>query len=184
MLITHTTKSKGRFEMSRNQTRNHNSNIPLHLVPAYGRDYKTSTEALAAWREGKDFRIMDISSPYNRAYCSCRDFTRVESVLIRYNRRANFVITGGLKKHPPRSGTLAIAALLILSAIAPARAFCILPSNADSATQMLYQQCQNAEQERDHIKRSRPPLNYLDCMDWAFQSSDPGAIYKCHHSDY
>jgi hypothetical protein len=81
------------------------NNIPLHLVPAYGRDYKTAAEALSDWARGLDFKIMDISSPYYGAYCSCRDFTRAESVLIRYNRRADFLITGGLK-HPTRRSTL------------------------------------------------------------------------------
>lgn len=81
------------------------ANLPLHLVPAYGRDYTTSAAALADWKQGKDFQIMDISSPYYGAYCSCRDFTRAESVLIRYNRLADFVITGGLKHRPKHGGS-------------------------------------------------------------------------------
>lgn len=76
---------------------------PLHLVPAYGRDYKTSLSALADWKAGKDFLISDISSPYNGAYCSCRDFTRIQRVMIRYNKLADFVITGGLKPRTKRS---------------------------------------------------------------------------------
>lgn len=81
------------------------SSIPLHVVPAYGADYRTSHEALTAWKSGKDFKIMDISSPWDGAYCSCQDFLRSESVMIRFNRRADHVITGGLK-HPSRSSTL------------------------------------------------------------------------------
>ena len=40
----------------------------LMLTPAYGREYKTKAEALAAWEEGKDFKIV------NGPYCSIRDF--------------------------------------------------------------------------------------------------------------
>lgn len=45
----------------------------LTVVPAYGRDYKTAADATEDWRAGKDFKIADVSSPYNGAYCSCRD---------------------------------------------------------------------------------------------------------------
>ena len=51
------------------------------VVPAYGADYKTSEEALEAWRSGKDFKIQDISHPYDGSYCSNRD---LNAVLIRY----------------------------------------------------------------------------------------------------
>lgn len=78
--------------------------MPLHIVPAYGRDYHTAIETLAAWKSGSDFLIQDISSPYDGKYCSCRDFTRIESVMIRYNKRADFLITGGLK---PRESQVA-----------------------------------------------------------------------------
>jgi hypothetical protein len=70
---------------------------PTHLVPAYGRDYSTSAAALADWKSGKDFRIMDISSEWDGAYTSCRDWARNETVLIRYKRRTEFVITNGTK---------------------------------------------------------------------------------------
>lgn len=80
------------------------STQPLHIVPAYGRDYGTSLEVLAAWKSGLDFIIQDISSPWDGKPCSCRDFTRIESVMIRYNHLADFVITGGLK---PRESQVA-----------------------------------------------------------------------------
>lgn len=83
--------------------------IPLHVVPAYGRDYTTEAAALADWKGGKDFKIMDISSPWNGAYCSCRDFTRAQSVMIRYHRRERFVITGGLaaaSRRPKHGGSV------------------------------------------------------------------------------
>lgn len=37
----------------------------ITLVPCYGRDYKYKKEVVEAWEGGggKDFRIMDISSP-------------------------------------------------------------------------------------------------------------------------
>jgi hypothetical protein len=45
----------------------------LTLVPAYGRDYKSGKEVQADWDEGKDFRICDMSSPWDGAYVSKRD---------------------------------------------------------------------------------------------------------------
>lgn len=59
------------------------------VVPAYGADYATSKEALEAWRAGKDFKIQDISHPYDGAYCSCRD---LNAVLIRYKRLEETVL--------------------------------------------------------------------------------------------
>jgi len=72
---------------------------PIHLIPAYGRDYPSSEAVLSAWRRGLDFRISDISSEWNGKYCSCRDFARNETVLIRYHRLTLYVITNGLR-HP------------------------------------------------------------------------------------
>ena len=72
---------------------------PTHMVPAYGRDYKTSEEALASWKEGKDFLISDIGSHWDGRYTSIRDWAKDETVLIRYNRRTEFIITCG-RKHP------------------------------------------------------------------------------------
>jgi hypothetical protein len=37
----------------------------LHVVPAYGRDYKSKKEVLADWNAGKDFKVCDISSPFD-----------------------------------------------------------------------------------------------------------------------
>jgi len=37
----------------------------LILVPAYGRDYRTPREVLTDWNRDKDFRIQDVSNPYN-----------------------------------------------------------------------------------------------------------------------
>lgn len=40
---------------------------PMWLIPAYGRQYKTREQALAAWQSGKDFQID------GGPYCSIRD---------------------------------------------------------------------------------------------------------------
>jgi hypothetical protein len=40
---------------------------PLMIMPAYGRQYKTSEEAKADWNAGKDFKIV------NGPYLSIRD---------------------------------------------------------------------------------------------------------------
>ena len=58
------------------------------VVPAYGRDYATAQAALAAWYDGKDFQISDISSPDNGRYCSIRDHRLPK---IRYNKLRSFV---------------------------------------------------------------------------------------------
>lgn len=40
---------------------------PLVLMPAYGRIYKTSEEAVQDWKDGKDFKAV------GSGYCSIRD---------------------------------------------------------------------------------------------------------------
>ena len=45
----------------------------LHVVPAYGRDYKNKKEILAAWEAGKDFQICDMSHPNDGAYVNKED---------------------------------------------------------------------------------------------------------------
>jgi hypothetical protein len=77
----------------------------LTLVPAYGRDYQTAEAVLAHWKEGRDFRIQDISCRWNGSYTSCRDhgpdaspeMKALESVerttfKVRYCKLANFVL--------------------------------------------------------------------------------------------
>lgn len=63
----------------------------LTVVPAYGADYRSQTEARQAWRIGKDFRIRDIGSAYDGRYVSSRDVAllraqRITHVHIRYAR--------------------------------------------------------------------------------------------------
>lgn len=67
----------------------------LTVVPAYGRDYVTATQALADWQEGKDFRIMDIGCAWDGCYTSTRDHGPAVTVKIRYNRLADFVLVRG-----------------------------------------------------------------------------------------
>jgi hypothetical protein len=40
-------------------------NPMLGLIPAYGRDYRTMTDAVADFRAGKDFLIADVSSAWD-----------------------------------------------------------------------------------------------------------------------
>ena len=55
------------------------------LTPAYGRVYKTESEATEAYVAGKDFIFHNPSSPYDGKYCSCRDFPEM-LVEIRYGK--------------------------------------------------------------------------------------------------
>ncbi len=57
------------------------------VVPAYGRDYKSQKEVKAAWAEGKDFRIEDMSHPDN-GRCINKDDPGVKGLTlnIRYKK--------------------------------------------------------------------------------------------------
>jgi hypothetical protein len=46
---------------------------PLMIMPAYGRQYKTSEQAKADWNAGKDFKIV------NGPYLSIRDVNYLKS---------------------------------------------------------------------------------------------------------
>lgn len=45
----------------------------MNLIPAYGRDYKSIAAVRAAWLNGDDFQIADISSRFNGKYVSSAD---------------------------------------------------------------------------------------------------------------
>jgi hypothetical protein len=62
----------------------------MALVPAYGRDYKNIKEVTEAYLGGADFVLNDISSRWDGAYCSGRDFVG-ESVEIRYAKKTKVV---------------------------------------------------------------------------------------------
>jgi len=58
--------------------------MSLKVIPAYGRDYKSSKAARAAWADGKDFQIADMSSPWDGSYVNKADLVPGEEVIIRY----------------------------------------------------------------------------------------------------
>jgi hypothetical protein len=61
----------------------------LQLVPAYGRDYKSKKEVEAAWNDGKDFMIQDMSSPDDGRYINIEDAKNdsdLQEVNIRFKR--------------------------------------------------------------------------------------------------
>jgi hypothetical protein len=62
------------------------------LIPAYGRDYRNSQDALAAFYDGKDFVLVHYTGQCT--YCSIRNFQQegVTEATIRYNQMADFVI--------------------------------------------------------------------------------------------
>jgi len=57
---------------------------PLVLMPAYGRVYLSSEDALLDWKTGKDFKVV------GAGYCSIRDIEYIQSnastVWIAWNR--------------------------------------------------------------------------------------------------
>ena len=68
------------------------------LVPAYGRDYKSSKEVKAALAAGKDFR----AEPSGQ-YCSIRDIPEGFDVIVRYRGLRQVVrlsITAEMKNAP------------------------------------------------------------------------------------
>jgi hypothetical protein len=60
--------------------------MTITLVPAYGRDYTSKKLALADFNAGKDFKICDMSSPWDGKYCSIRDLSGY-TVRIRYKKK-------------------------------------------------------------------------------------------------
>jgi hypothetical protein len=69
----------------------------LTLVPAYNRDYQTSAQVLEGWNADKDFRIMDISCPFDGKYLNRSQVERTPSLAntvfrIRYKQRMNIVM--------------------------------------------------------------------------------------------
>ena len=63
----------------------------ITVAPAYGRDYKSKSQALEAWKSGKDFEQQDVFR--TGTYCSIRDFKDKQvTVEIRYNKLRDLVI--------------------------------------------------------------------------------------------
>lgn len=61
----------------------------LHIVPAYGRDYKSKTAVESDFRGNKDFQIRDISSTDDGRYVNLADLKsdgQISQVQIRYDK--------------------------------------------------------------------------------------------------
>lgn len=70
----------------------------LTIIPAYGRDYPTAKAVKADWKAGKDFRIADMSSPYDGRYVNCQDCKPGEKIRARYKRLTEVVIFSNPKE--------------------------------------------------------------------------------------
>ncbi len=57
----------------------------LKVVPAYGRDYKSMQAAKDDWEAGKDFKICDISDPYDGKAINKADAYGI-AILARYDK--------------------------------------------------------------------------------------------------
>lgn len=64
------------------------------VVPAYGRDYDNAEDAVADFHAGKDFILMDISSPWDGKPGNKPQFKEVgyKQINIRYNQRRDVVV--------------------------------------------------------------------------------------------
>ena len=58
--------------------------MDLHVMPAYGRDYKNKTLAKEDWHGGKDFL-------YQGRYLSIRDVPKTTQVWVRYAKHTKLV---------------------------------------------------------------------------------------------
>jgi hypothetical protein len=63
----------------------------LTVVPAYGRDYKSQKEVRADYEADKDFRICDMSSPYDGAMVNKSDKPANVTLMVRYARLTKVV---------------------------------------------------------------------------------------------
>ena len=62
----------------------------ITLVPAYGRDYRNSSDVKKDWNEGKDFIIQDIGCRWDGKYANKADIP--DDVKIRYNELRSITI--------------------------------------------------------------------------------------------
>lgn len=56
----------------------------ITVRPAYGRNYKTKAEVLEAWKEGKDFQIVDLFNGPGR-YLNYLEAPKGSTVNVRYD---------------------------------------------------------------------------------------------------
>ncbi len=58
----------------------------MTAVPAFGRDYKTKKEVLAAWAEGKDFIVRDMFNAWDGRLFNKDSLEKGTRVGIRYKK--------------------------------------------------------------------------------------------------
>ena len=61
--------------------------IYVTLLPAYGKDYKSTKEARAAWDAGADFVIQCVAHPFDGKLMSKRDAEPGYQYSIRYRKK-------------------------------------------------------------------------------------------------
>jgi hypothetical protein len=68
--------------------------MPMQATPAYGRDYKSKKEVLAAWAAGKDFIVQDIMDPWDGKPINLEDARNagLKSINLRYKRLTQVVV--------------------------------------------------------------------------------------------
>lgn len=69
----------------------------ITVIPAYGRDYKSSKEAIEDWEKGKDFIICDVSNVYDGKAININSKPN-DRIKIRYNGNKKFTIVDALEK--------------------------------------------------------------------------------------
>jgi hypothetical protein len=63
----------------------------IGVIPAYGNDYKSKAEVWLGLENQHDFRIADISNPYDGKYCSLRELKKAgyDTIQVRFNKLRN-----------------------------------------------------------------------------------------------
>lgn len=64
--------------------------MSIECVPAYGRDYKTKAEVLAAFEAGKDFQIAELG--YGGRYVNKEDKPAGTPLCVRYDQLRKVVV--------------------------------------------------------------------------------------------
>jgi hypothetical protein len=68
--------------------------MTITVVPAYGRDYTSEEQINEDIQKGLDFKIMDISSPWDGRYINLEDARAagIKYLRVRYNNRTAVVV--------------------------------------------------------------------------------------------
>lgn len=56
----------------------------IHIMPAYGRDYKTRGAAQKDWDDNKDFLVNDVTSPNDRKSINKAQTTPRDQIVLRF----------------------------------------------------------------------------------------------------